>query len=58
MVLDEKCFRRIERFDRDLQKFRGWLFEVLVAIGQVDAALAKELEKMVTLDIGEANPER
>ena len=28
VVLDEKYFRRIEKFDGDVNKFRGWLFDL------------------------------
>ena len=34
VVLDEKYFRRMEKFEGDPSKFRGWLFDLLVAIGQ------------------------
>ena len=51
VVLDEKYFRRIERFDGDITKFRGWMFDLLVAIGQVNEGLGKDLEELLRRDI-------
>ena len=45
--LDEKYFRRIERFDGDPNHYRGWIFELVVALGQVDGELQQEVEKLV-----------
>ena len=45
VVLDEKYFRRVDKFNGDVQKLRGWMFDLLVAIGQVDKDLAKKGSK-------------
>ena len=45
-------------FERDFAKFRGWLFGLNVAIGQVDKDLAGELERLVkTTDQDKWQPE-
>ena len=48
MVLQEKCFRRVEKFEGELLKFRGWLFDFLVAISQVGDLLARELNQLLS----------
>eukprot|EP00973_Karenia_brevis_P003250 447064-Karenia_brevis.AAC.1 len=40
--LDEKCFRRIEKYVGDPAHFRMWIFNLKVALGQVDSSLAQE----------------
>ena len=58
VVLDEKYFRRMEKFDGDVNKFRGWLFDLLVAIGQVDKDLVTILRIiMEDEDIRKKSPE-
>ena len=47
VTLDEKYFRRVTAFARDFAKFRGWLFDSNVAIGQIDKELAGELERLM-----------
>ena len=47
VTLEEKYFRRVTAFEGDFAKFRGWLFDLNVAIGQVDKELAGELERLV-----------
>ena len=47
VTLDEKYFRRATAFEGDFAKFRGWLFDLNVAIGQVDKELAGELERLL-----------
>ena len=42
-----KVFRRVTAFEGDFAKFRGWLFDLNVAIGQVDKELAGELERLL-----------
>eukprot|EP00973_Karenia_brevis_P087656 12157059-Karenia_brevis.AAC.1 len=34
--LDEKYFRRIDKFTREANQFRMWSFNLKVALGQVD----------------------
>ena len=58
VVLDEKYFRRMEKFEGDPSKFRGWLFDLLVAIGQVDKDLVSLLRDVMEEDyIREVSPE-
>eukprot|EP00973_Karenia_brevis_P034363 4740439-Karenia_brevis.AAC.1 len=45
VVLDEKYFRRMEKFDGEQKAFRNLKFNLEVAIGQVDQGLAKEIKK-------------
>ena len=48
VVLDEKYFRRIKPFDGDAKtSLRTWMFDLLVAIGQLDDQLATELKKLL-----------
>ena len=47
VALDEKYFRRIDQFEGDVMKYKGWRFDVLVAIGQIDRKLAEELGLLV-----------
>ena len=47
MALDEKYFRRVDKFDGDLDKYRPWIFEVVVALAQVDGELSRMVEKLV-----------
>ena len=47
VTLDEKYFRRVTAFEGDFAKFRGWLFDLDVAIGQIDKELAGELERLL-----------
>ena len=53
VMLDEKYFRRVDKFDGDLSKFRGWLFDFLVAIGQVDHYLVIEIKKLLARGLDE-----
>ena len=46
-VLDERLFRRVQVFNGDLAKYRGWLFDLLVAIGTADRGLANELRRFM-----------
>ena len=47
VTLGEKYFRRVTAFEGDFAKFRGWLFDLNVAIGQIDKELAGELERLL-----------
>ena len=47
VVLDERNFRRVDRFEGDSHKFRGWIFDLTVALGQVDHELSRQLEGMI-----------
>ena len=44
VILEEKYFQRMHKFERDLTDFVGWMFDLLVAVGQVDKELSKELD--------------
>ena len=44
VILDEKDFRRVDKSDGAVIEFRGWLFDVLVAISQVDDSLRSTLK--------------
>ena len=45
--LDERNYRRVEKFDGDVQKYRGCRFDLLVGIGQVDDRLGREIKRML-----------
>ena len=49
VILEEKYFRRVPAFEGSFAKFLGWLFDLNVAIGQVDKDLAGELERLVKI---------
>ncbi len=46
-VLDERLFRRVPLFGGDLSKYRGWFFDLVVAIGTADFGLASELKRLM-----------
>ena len=46
MYLDEKYFRRIEKFDGDLSKYKGWIFDFGVILSQVDVELGKAVKAL------------
>ena len=48
VVLDEKYFRRIDKFDGDVAKYRGWIFELEVILGQVDDKLGMFVRKLLS----------
>ena len=56
--LDENCFRRVDRFDGDATKYRSWLFEFIVASGQIDSRLGMELKRLVSKEWGGEWPEK
>ena len=47
----------MERFSGDPSKLRAWLFELFVAIGQVDRELGTQLKKFLNRNRGEEKPE-
>ena len=53
--LDERYFRRMDKFEGDVQKFREWLFDLMVALGSVDKDLAKELKGLLYRDSKDAD---
>ena len=50
MVLEEKDFRRVDKFEGDPTKFRGWLFDVFTALNHVDSLLASDLHGLLARD--------
>eukprot|EP00973_Karenia_brevis_P036836 5075175-Karenia_brevis.AAC.1 len=34
--LEEKYFRRIDKYDGNIKGFREWIFNIEVALGQID----------------------
>ena len=48
----------MDQFDGDTRKFRGWSFDLMVAIGQVGAKLAQELMKLMQPGLGDKVPEK
>ena len=47
VVLEEKYFRRIDEFTGDSSVYRRWLFDMQVAISQVDPKLANYLRTWI-----------
>ena len=47
LTLDETYFRRMDKYDEDPTKFRGWLFDLLVTIGKGGSKLGKGFENHV-----------
>eukprot|EP00973_Karenia_brevis_P000829 115163-Karenia_brevis.AAC.1 len=44
-ILDEKYFRRMDKFVGDAGVYRMWMFNFTVALGQVDGKLSDEIRK-------------
>ena len=47
MVLDEKYFRRLKAFNGDVSEYRGWLFDLITVLNQIDSAVAEEIKKVL-----------
>ena len=47
MKLEEKHYRRVDKFDGDAAKYRGWMFDRLAAMGLVDGELASESKSLL-----------
>ena len=45
--LDERYFRKMDKFDGDQTKYRMWRYDLLVCIGQVDHPLCNEIKSML-----------
>ena len=54
--LDERFFRRIDKFDGDVGKFRSWVFDLVVVLGQVDRDLSEEVKKLMRETIVDLSP--
>eukprot|EP00973_Karenia_brevis_P027191 3751010-Karenia_brevis.AAC.1 len=48
--LDEKYFRRIEKVGGNIKEFRGWMFNIEVALGQVDRELSYLVREIIRRD--------
>eukprot|EP00973_Karenia_brevis_P062586 8701877-Karenia_brevis.AAC.1 len=46
--LEEKYFRRIDKFNGEVNQFRTWMFKIKVSLGQVDNRLAEEVNKILS----------
>ena len=53
VALEEKYFRRMDKFEGDAAKYRSWMFDLGVAIGGIDEELASELERLSRLEDGD-----
>ena len=47
VVLDEKYFRRCDKFDGTPAKFKSWVFDLITAVGSVDQSLAGDLRGLL-----------
>ena len=47
VVLDEKYFRRMDKFEAEVGKWSEWLFNLLICLGQVAPKVEKAVEKVV-----------
>ena len=58
VILDERNFRRVDKFEGDMSKFRSWKFDLGVAIGQLDNPLAEKMDALVRGFPDEMAPEQ
>ena len=54
--MDEKHFRRVDKFEGTPAKFKSWMFDLLTACEYVDPSLARDL-KLQTKERPEINIE-
>ena len=47
--MDEKHFRRIDKFDGNPAKAKSWMFDVVTACGYVEHDMAKDLKDQIRL---------
>ena len=47
VVLEEKYFRRMDKFGEDLGKFRSWIFDLEAALGSIDSELGKTVRALL-----------
>ena len=47
VILEERCSRRIDKFEGDVTKFRGWMLDLGVAIERGDTALSRKLGRLL-----------
>eukprot|EP00973_Karenia_brevis_P013638 1850849-Karenia_brevis.AAC.1 len=55
--LEEKYFRRIEKYDGNAKGFREWIFNIEVALGQIDKELAYTIREIIRRDDVQRFPE-
>ena len=47
VVLDQKHFQRVDKFEGNPAKFKSWIFDLTTAVGSVDLNLAKDLKNLL-----------
>ena len=47
VILDQKYFQRVDKFEGNPAKFKSWIFDLLTSIGSIDSDLAKDLRKLL-----------
>jgi len=47
VVLDQKHFQRVDKFEGNPAKFKSWIFDLITAVGSVDLNLAKDLKNLL-----------
>ena len=47
VMLDETHFRRVDKFEGNLAKFRSWMFDLATACEYVDHTLARDLRMQI-----------
>ena len=45
--MEEEHFRRVDKSDGDVSKYRSWILDPLTAIGRVDGIFALEIKKLL-----------
>ena len=43
VLLDEKQFRRCDKFEGNPAKLKSWMYDLITAVGSVDQSLARDL---------------
>ena len=47
VLLDEKYFRRLNKFTGEANAYRSWLFDLVMVLNQIDSELADQVNKVV-----------
>ena len=45
--LDERQFRRVDKYKGEMGKFTGWIYEILTSIGVLNSKLQKEIAELL-----------
>ena len=45
--LDERQFRRVDKFKGEKDKYKSWLYEVLTGVGRINPELGKEIKELL-----------